>query len=107
MVCISLFFILSGFIFYINKLDFIIFRFDLILVGFILLKLNVSTWSWSISSESEFDHTVVVCYNLIIGFVLFLLSEVMLFFGFFWAFFHIAFCSDISLGFIFPPKILL
>jgi hypothetical protein len=60
MVCISLFFILSGIVFYINKLDFIYSRFDLILIGFLLLKINVSSWSWSISSESDFDHTIVV-----------------------------------------------
>jgi len=41
---------------------------------------------------------------MILGFLLFLLSEVMLFFGFFWAFFHSALYPDISIGCVFPPK---
>lgn len=38
------------------------------------------------------------------GFVLFIVSEVMFFFGFFWAFFHSSVAPSIFIGGIWPPK---
>jgi cytochrome c oxidase subunit 3 len=37
------------------------------------------------------------------GFILFIVSEIMLFFGFFWAFFHSSLCPSILIGAEFPP----
>jgi cytochrome c oxidase subunit 3 len=42
--------------------------------------------------------------GLRLGFLLFIVSEVMLFFGFFWAFFHAALCPSIEVGSVFPPE---
>jgi cytochrome c oxidase subunit 3 len=42
--------------------------------------------------------------GLRLGFLLFIVSEIMLFFGFFWAFFHAALCPAIEVGSIFPPE---
>jgi len=41
---------------------------------------------------------MVVKKGLKLGFLLFIVSEIMLFFGFFWAFFHSALCPSIELG---------
>ena len=48
-------------------------------------------------------HTQLVQRGILIGFLLFLLSEIMLFFSLFWAFFHSALAPNIELGAIWPP----
>ena len=48
-------------------------------------------------------HTSYVARGLRLGFVLFLLSEVMFFFGFFWAFFHRALSPSPEIGCTWPP----
>lgn len=48
-------------------------------------------------------HTRAVRIGLRDGFLLFLVSEIMLFFGFFWAFFHSSICPAIELGSKWPP----
>lgn len=42
--------------------------------------------------------------GLKIGFILFVVSEIMLFFAFFWAFFHSSINPCIEIGSIFPPE---
>jgi cytochrome c oxidase subunit 3 len=49
------------------------------------------------------DHTIAVQMGITSGFILFIVSEIMLFFGFFFAFFHSALCPSILLGAEFPP----
>ena len=49
-------------------------------------------------------HTSIVNSCLRLGFVLFLVSEVMFFFGFFWALFHFTLTPSISGGGIWPPQ---
>ncbi|HTM98106.1 MAG TPA: cytochrome c oxidase subunit 3, partial [Pedobacter sp.] len=48
-------------------------------------------------------HTKAVRLGLRLGFLLFIVSEFMLFFGFFWAFFHAAFSPAGDMGSEFPP----
>lgn len=48
-------------------------------------------------------HTILVQSGISFGFILFLLSEVMLFFSFFWAYFHSALSPVSNLGGIWPP----
>lgn len=48
-------------------------------------------------------HTKVVQKGLLIGFLVFLVTEVMLFFSFFWAFFHSSLSPDIALSSQWPP----
>lgn len=43
-------------------------------------------------------HTKIVQKNLKFGFFLFIITEVMFFFGFFWAFFHVSLSPAIELG---------
>lgn len=49
-------------------------------------------------------HTQIVQSCLRLGFVLFLVSEVMFFFGFFWALFHYTLTPSIFIGGIWPPQ---
>jgi len=48
-------------------------------------------------------HTYLVQIGLKFGFLLFIVSEVMFFFAFFWAFFHSALSPSIELGCTWPP----
>ncbi|GAY69439.1 hypothetical protein CUMW_272010 [Citrus unshiu] len=55
-------------------------------------------------STLEGHHTKVVQLGLRYGFILFIVSEVMLFFAFFWAFFHSSLAPTVEIGGIWPPK---
>lgn len=48
-------------------------------------------------------HTRAVQRNIRIGFILFIVSEVMFFFSFFWAFFHSSLSPSVMLGCTWPP----
>lgn len=48
-------------------------------------------------------HSATVQRSLLISFLLFLGSEVMLFGSFFWAFFHSSLCPTVELGSVWPP----
>lgn len=64
----------------------------------------VNQWKTEIILESFFFHTLIVQEGLKKGFLLFLVSEVMLFVGFFWAFFYSGFISNYFVfGGNFPP----
>lgn len=61
-------------------------------------------WFENIRFESnEGYHISKVNTDYTIGFVLFLLSEVMFFFSIFWAFFHFSLSSSLDLGYLWPP----
>jgi len=48
-------------------------------------------------------HTNLVRKGFKIGFILFIISEVMFFFGFFWGFFHSSISPSIQIGAVWPP----
>lgn len=48
-------------------------------------------------------HSILVQSGLSMGFLLFLVSEIMLFFSFFWAFFHSSLSPAMSVGSVWPP----
>ncbi len=64
-----------------------------------------SLWWRDIIIESTYlsVHTIRVLQGLRIGFLLFILSEIMFFFGFFWAYLHNALVPSIALGCVWPP----
>lgn len=99
---ISVFFVVSGFIYFIHRIWFGGWFF---LFGIMLLLYCSYFWFSDIIIESTFlgYHTLIVKKGLKLGFLLFLVSEFMLFFGFFWAFFHSSICPSILLGSIWPP----
>ena len=62
-------------------------------------------WFIMVVKESgQGHHTWVVRNGLRFGMVLFIVSEVMFFFAFFWAFFHVSLSPSISVGSVWPPK---
>ena len=67
--------------------------------------MSAAFWFRDIIREATFGghHTVPVQRGLRLGFALFVLSEVMFFFSFFWAFFYVAVNPAIELGGVWPP----
>jgi cytochrome c oxidase subunit 3 len=78
-----------------------------ILIICFLVFLLIAIWGWSLNlfKEASYQghHTLRVQTALKYGMLLFLLSEAMLFFPFFWAFFHGSLSPAITIGGIWPP----
>lgn len=81
------------------------FSFYLLTVGLLAVGLTGGQWWRDISREGTFQglHTLKVTRGLRIGVVLFILSEVLFFFSFFWAFFHSSLSPTIEVGGVWPP----
>jgi len=73
--------------------------------GLIHVLIIMSLWWRDVVREGTFEgmHTKRVQAGLKLGFILFIVSEIMFFFGFFWAFFHSALSPSIAIGCIWPP----
>lgn len=71
--------------------------FSTILLGFV-----VFCW-WSDISRESGEHTKYIIRGLKFGMALFILSEVMFFFSFFWSFFHVSLSPAIEVGGVWPP----
>uniref|UniRef100_A0AAU7YTQ2 Cytochrome c oxidase subunit 3 n=1 Tax=Cheilosia bombiformis TaxID=3103807 RepID=A0AAU7YTQ2_9MUSC len=78
---------------------------SLILVGVIIIILTVYQWWRDVSREGTFQglHTYAVTLGLRWGMILFILSEILFFSSFFWAFFHSSLSPTIELGAMWPP----
>ena len=76
--------------------------------GFLLTTLTLILWWRDVVREGTFEghHTVVVQRGLRIGFILFIVSEVMFFFSFFWAFFNSSLAPGIEIGCVWPPVLI-
>jgi cytochrome c oxidase subunit 3 len=70
------------------------------LISLILIIIVSYSWWRDIAREATYQgwHTLVVQRGLRYGMLLFILSEVMFFFSFFWAFFHSSLWPDIQIG---------
>ena len=79
-----------------------------LLFGFLLTTLTLILWWRDVVREGTFEghHTNVVQKGLRIGFILFILSEVMFFFSFFWAFFNSSLAPGIEIGCVWPPVLI-
>ena len=80
--------------------------------GSLLLKLgsgliltSASLWWSSIIFEATIQgyHTIRVQASLRIGIILFIISEIMLFVSFFWAYLHCSLSANVELGSLWPP----
>lgn len=71
-----------------------------------LILYTMSVWWRDVLRESTYEghHTKVVQLGLRVGFLLFIVSEVMFFLAFFWAFFHSSLAPTVEIGAIWPPK---
>ena len=63
-----------------------------VILGLILVLLCIYVWTRDVIREATYlnYHTHIVARGLKLGFKLFILSEVIFFFGFFWAYFAAA-----------------
>jgi heme/copper-type cytochrome/quinol oxidase subunit 3 len=79
---------------------------QLLFFGFFAIIINAFCWWRDIIREGTFEgvHTFAVQYGLRFGMILFIVSEIMLFFAFFWAFFHSSLNPVPEIGCIWPPK---
>lgn len=93
-VGLAVFLFVSGFAFFMHRITF---GGIICLLGLFALSIGSYNWFRDITEEASYvgHHTLVVRRGLILGFLLFISSEVMLFFGFFWAFFHSSMCPSI------------
>jgi cytochrome c oxidase subunit 3 len=66
----------------------------------------MGAWFWDVIVEGTYEghHTKMVQRGLRYGMILFIVSEVMFFFGLFWAFFHSSLSPNIEIGAVWPPK---
>nr|YP_009653387.1 cytochrome c oxidase subunit III [Gasterophilus nasalis]QCG71533.1 cytochrome c oxidase subunit III [Gasterophilus nasalis] len=78
---------------------------SLFVLGNVITILTVYQWWRDVSRESTFQglHTLVVTTGLRWGMILFILSEVLFFVSFFWAFFHSSLAPTVELGLMWPP----
>jgi heme/copper-type cytochrome/quinol oxidase subunit 3 len=76
-----------------------------LILGLFHVVLIMFLWWRDVVREATFEgmHTKRVQAGLKLGFILFIVSEVMFFAGFFWAFFHSALSPAVSIGCIWPP----
>jgi cytochrome c oxidase subunit 3 len=78
----------------------------LISLGLALILYTMFVWWRDVLREATYEghHTFVVQLGLRIGFLLFIVSEVMFFLAFFWAFFHSSLAPTVEIGAMWPPK---
>jgi len=78
----------------------------LLFLGLSSIAFALFSWFKDITREATFQghHTSKVKSGIKIGLILFIVSEVFFFLGFFWAFFHASLVPSIELGSIWPPK---
>jgi len=77
----------------------------LVLLGKIILIITCIQWWRDINRERTLQglHTFKVAKGIRWGMILFITSEVLFFFSFFWAFFHSSLSPTIEIGLIWPP----
>lgn len=74
--------------------------------GFTLILYVMYIWWRDVIREATFEdqHNIVVQKGLRLGMILFIVSEIMFFFAFFWAFFHSSLTPVHNIGGVWPPK---
>jgi cytochrome c oxidase subunit 3 len=78
----------------------------LFLTGLIIILYTMYTWWRDVIREATFEeqHTFAVQRGLRLGILLFIVSEIMFFFAFFWTFFHSSLAPVFNIGGVWPPK---
>ena len=74
--------------------------------GFFMILYTMFVWWRDIIREATYQghHTTTVQAGLKSGMILFIVSEIMFFLAFFWAFFHSSLAPTIEIGAVWPPK---
>lgn len=101
-VSLSIFILVSGIACYMHRVEY---GGMLLLLGLFLIIFSTYFWWRDVIRESTYkgEHTLIVQRGLKLGFFLFIISEIMFFLGFFWAFFASSMSPSIFLGAIWPP----
>lgn len=75
-------------------------------LSLLILLMFMSFWFKDVIVEGTYEghHTYQVQKGFRFGMLLFIISEVMFFFAFFWGFFHSSLAPTVSIGFVWPPK---
>lgn len=78
----------------------------LLCFALVMVIYSMVVWWRDIIRESTFEghHTYAVQVGLRYGVILFIISEIMFFVAFFWAFFHSSLAPTIEIGAVWPPK---
>nr|YP_010363491.1 cytochrome c oxidase subunit III [Atkinsoniella thalia]UNZ12592.1 cytochrome c oxidase subunit III [Atkinsoniella thalia] len=90
----------SGMIMWFHKINM-----NLFMLGFIIVILTMIQWWRDVVRESTFQglHTKKVVVSMKLGMILFIISEVLFFSSFFWAFFHSSLAPTMEIGLNWPP----
>jgi len=74
--------------------------------GFLMVLYSMFVWWRDVIREATYEgfHTAAVQTGLRYGMILFLVSEIMFFVAFFWAFFHSSLAPTVEIGAVWPPK---
>ena len=74
--------------------------------GFAMILYVMIVWWRDVIREATFQghHTKIVQIGLRYGMILFIVSEIMFFLAFFWAFFHASLAPTVEIGAVWPPK---
>ena len=96
----AVFFTTSGSVIYFHYSSKILLLIGLLSIGFCLYL-----WLKDVIIEGTYQglHSKATLDGLKIGFVLFIVSEILLFFTFFWAFFHSSLSPAVEIGVMWPP----
>nr|YP_010593059.1 cytochrome c oxidase subunit III [Aparapotamon gracilipedum]WAB69726.1 cytochrome c oxidase subunit 3 [Aparapotamon gracilipedum] len=78
---------------------------NLLLLSFLATILTMIQWWRDVTREGTYQglHSSVVMVGLRWGMILFILSEILFFFSFFWAFFHSSLSPSVEIGLYWPP----
>jgi len=78
----------------------------LITLGGLIICITTFQWWRDITRERTFQglHTLYVLKGLRWGIILFIISEILFFFSFFWAFFHNSLAPTLEIGILWPPS---
>lgn len=79
--------------------------FKLLVFGLLFLGITLTLWWRDVVREATYQgyHTAKVVDGLKLGVVLFILSEIMFFFSFFWAYLHSSLAPGLEIGGSWPP----
>nr|QKW88773.1 cytochrome c oxidase subunit III [Rhytidodus viridiflavus] len=91
----------SGTILWFNKMNP-----TLMVMGIIIILLTMMQWWRDVIRESTYQgmHTTKVMLSMKWGMIMFIMSEVMFFSSFFWAFFHSSLSPTMEIGLQWPPE---
>lgn len=78
----------------------------LLVSGLILILYTMFFWWQDIVREATFEtvHNNLILKSLKLAMILFIISEILFFFAFFWAFFHSSISPVFNIGAVWPPK---